>query len=229
MTLVKSSNPVIKRTFDVPSWFTFRQLHYTIQYAMGPWQCCHLHEFMFATGEVDAFWRPTGEKLKIMPQDLLDDNASGAPKEAEENLKLSAVYGAGAPLRDLIFDGRKFAPLYYLYDFGDNWLHKLVFKGPKLARAARPLFSLAIGCGPVEDSGSVYGWQGVKEAFASRNPTQEQRNLIRWAKERSGLGDNFDPERVPNVVQMNYEGRWENHLISFMESSGEHVPRGFHV
>ena len=27
LTLVGSSNPIIKRTFDVPCWFTFRQLH----------------------------------------------------------------------------------------------------------------------------------------------------------------------------------------------------------
>lgn len=24
---------------------------------------------------------------------------------------------------------------------------------------------------------------------------------------------------------MNYEGRWENHLIAYMEASGEHVER----
>ncbi|KIM38029.1 hypothetical protein M413DRAFT_250023 [Hebeloma cylindrosporum] len=47
LTLLGTSNPVIKRTFDVPAWYTFRQLHYTLQYAMGPWDCTHLHEFSF--------------------------------------------------------------------------------------------------------------------------------------------------------------------------------------
>jgi hypothetical protein len=39
-----------------------------------------------------------------------------------------------------------------------------------------------------------------------------------------GLGEEFDPMKEPNVVQMNYEGRWENHLHAFMRMSGEHVP-----
>ena len=47
LILLGTSNPVVKRTFDVPAWYTFRQLHYTLQYAMGPWHCTHLHEFSF--------------------------------------------------------------------------------------------------------------------------------------------------------------------------------------
>jgi len=108
-----------------------------------------------------------------------------------------------------------------LYDFGDNWEHKLVFRGSKLARAARPLFTAASGCGPVEDCHGPLGWNDVKAGFRSPNATTHQRNLVPWAKAVSGLGDRFDPFAEPDVKVMNYEGRWENHMESYMEASGE--------
>jgi hypothetical protein len=40
----------------------------------------------------------------------------------------------------------------------------------------------------------------------------------------SGLGDAFDPFKEPDVIQMNYEGRWENHVEDYMRMSGEVVP-----
>ena len=81
-----------------------------------------------------------------------------------------------------------------------------------------------VGCGPVEDSGAIQGWEEVKSAFRARNPTRSQRERRRWAREVSGLGDEFDPFREPDVIQMNYEGRWENHVEHFMRMSGEDVP-----
>ncbi|KAF8586915.1 hypothetical protein K439DRAFT_1339526 [Ramaria rubella] len=40
--LMGSSDPPITRTVAVPAWFTFQQLHFTLQYIFGPWQNCHL-------------------------------------------------------------------------------------------------------------------------------------------------------------------------------------------
>jgi hypothetical protein len=45
--LLNSKNPVITRTVDVPSWYSFKQFHTVIQNSFGPWQDCHLHEFRF--------------------------------------------------------------------------------------------------------------------------------------------------------------------------------------
>jgi hypothetical protein len=71
------------------------------------------------------------------------------------------------------------------------------------------------GCAPVEDSGSTTGWEEVKSAFRASNPTRDQEDRRRWARDVSGLGQSFDPLKEPDVVQMNYEGRWENHLEHF--------------
>ena len=79
------------------------------------------------------------------------------------------------------------------------------------------------GCGPVEDSGSIYGWNEVKDAFRvpAHRRTLEQKERVEWAQNVSGQGAEFDPLKEPNVTQMNYEGRWENHLDSYMLASGE--------
>jgi hypothetical protein len=60
-----------------------------------------------------------------------------------------------------------------------------------------------IGCGPVEDSGAIPGWEEVKRAFRAQNPTSSQRERQEWAREASGLGDKFDPFKEPDVIQMN--------------------------
>lgn len=75
-----------------------------------------------------------------------------------------------------------------------------------------------LGCGPVEDCGGTTGWEDVKSAFRSQNPTPEQIELKNWAQNILGLGDDYTPFAEPNVTQMNYEGRWENYV--------ESIPRG---
>ncbi|KZP18782.1 hypothetical protein FIBSPDRAFT_583706 [Athelia psychrophila] len=103
----------------------------------------------------------------------------------------------------------------------DNWEHKLVFKGSKLARDARPLFTAIYGCAPVEDAGGLYGWEEVKAAFRASHPTPEQRERMKWAKDASGRGASYSPLAEPDIIPMNYEGRWENRLKGFMQDYGE--------
>ncbi|KAF9549273.1 hypothetical protein CPC08DRAFT_715475 [Agrocybe pediades] len=227
MTLVGSSNPVITRSFDVPSWYTFQELHYTLQYAMGPWQCTHLHEFSFR-GQRNPFTYNDDSKLKILPRYLYEDDFGfsmpGQPvvlKEWEEKLLLSDVFDPRGRLHDKVVQDGEICPLIYTYDFGDCWEHELKYKGEKLAREARPLFTSAQGCGPIEDCGSIPGWEEVKAAFRvpAAQRTSEQRYKVQWAKDVSGLGDACDPFKEPDVVQMNYEGRWENHLQAYKLAS----------
>jgi hypothetical protein len=85
------------------------------------------------------------------------------PKETEEKLLLSEVFEGR--LRSTVAPNDEYLPLIYTYDFGvcsfntscyrrtnsmivplqDNWDHELIFKGSKMARAARPLFSAGTG------------------------------------------------------------------------------------
>jgi hypothetical protein len=75
------------------------------------------------------------------------------------------------------------------------------------------------GCGPP-------GWERVKAAFhvlRASSASESQLELVVWAREQSGLGEAFDPYAELNVVHMNYEGWWENHLRAYMQGLGEPV------
>lgn len=93
-------------------------------------------------------------------------------------------------LRDLMLS--KGARMAYTYDFGDDWLHKIVVKDvyPSTHLDDGPPLPLLLGgkrAGPHEDSGGPFGCQRMVEALRdSKHP--EHKKYRGWA------GD-YDPER----------------------------------
>ncbi|KAL8278332.1 hypothetical protein RQP46_009224 [Phenoliferia psychrophenolica] len=117
--LVGSSNPAISRTVAVPSWWTFKQFHYVMQYSMGPWQNTHLHEFRFVDTPSDPrnFFSARRDLLKIVTQDALDEpDMSGMPgfgvmpkltQILEDKVKLCDIWEAGGKHRaTVLIDGK---------------------------------------------------------------------------------------------------------------------------
>lgn len=216
--LLGSNKPKITRKVAIPSWWTFHQFHFALQYIFLPWQNTHLHMFQFCKQVGTAQGQPDfGFSREVLLELCPEGDASTSDRWYEErNIRLSDVYGEGGRLRPRILIDGNVAPLLYQYDFGDNWEHKITFVKSELARAARPLVKEAYGCGPVEDSGGIEGWKRVKKAFAAVSPTSEQLELRGWAKSVSGRED-FNALEEPNVTHLNYEGRWENHERGFRE------------
>jgi len=241
--LLGSQNPVIKRRIEVPSWYTFMELHATIQYAFGPWQNTHIHEFLFRKqipGNKGGPFDPAKRILRISePHPDDDDWMMGQfPRLTESTTKLSDIYEADGAHRKLAELNGRLAELVYIYDFGDHWEHVVTFKRTKIARDSRPIFTKAIGYGPVEDSGGVTGWQEVKDAFATTTPTRDQLEKRHWALETAAMADRndplapegsegrYDPNRNPNLKVMNYEGRWENHFRGYLGLEDEEFDDG---
>lgn len=77
----------------------------------------------------------------------------------------------------------------------------------------------ATGCGPLEDSGGVSGWDDVKRAFAEMRSTSKQKELRSWAKRTSSLGDNFNPNSTPSLESLNKKGEFEK--VSQLCQQGE--------
>ncbi|KAL0578434.1 hypothetical protein V5O48_003584 [Marasmius crinis-equi] len=238
--LLGSKNPVIARVVDVPAWFTFQWFHFVIQYAFGPWQQCHLHEFSFTEEKPNRSgmisFAPDQSVLRILSEGDEPSAFTRGRVMYEKNIKLEDVFDPAGRLRSLVVRDGNVLSLKYLYDFGDNWEHLITFKGEKLATVDRPLFSKAVGYPPAEDAGGVTGWEEVKKAFAAERPTASQRAKRDWAIERMGYKDRTDPlalgDKKPynphnevNVTVMNYEGRWENHLEGYREQLGEKIER----
>jgi hypothetical protein len=102
--------PLIWRSFQVPGNYTMWELHVAIQDVMG-WRDSHLHLFEFTN--------------------MLGKREIGIP-ESDEYLRSWDCY-----ISDWFYE--KGAHCMYIYDFGDNWKHRLIVEdikttGPKIRK-----------------------------------------------------------------------------------------------
>lgn len=157
--------PLIWRRVQVPDTITLPRLHRTIQTVMG-WSDGHLHEFEIA-----------GEQYGIPDPDW----PMGPPIISEARVRLLKCLGA-----------RK--QFTYIYDFGDNWQHKIIVeKRLTGARMAHPLCIGGENACPPEDVGGAYGYSDFLEAI--RSPEHpEYENYLSWC------GGEFDPTQFDLVA-----------------------------
>jgi hypothetical protein len=138
---------------------TLGDLHELIQAAMG-WGNCHMHQFF-----VD------GVRYGIPDPDL------GLKNETKVRLsKIVQKTGKGYRFR-------------YEYDFGDSWIHDVVFEGslPNDLGQNYPVCLKGSRACPPEDCGGPWSYEDFLEAIA--DPEHERHEeLLEW------LGGKFDPE-----------------------------------
>lgn len=121
---LKHIKPPVWRRIIMPSKATFEELHEAIQEAFE-WDDMHLHEFYFPR---KGFWTPFRIRMRteeeanpdmrnffptrrVIHSNMLDDDINATRWEDD------------ICLRDVFSEDRK--SLTYLYDFGDNWEHKV--------------------------------------------------------------------------------------------------------
>jgi len=158
--------PLVWRRVIVPETITLARLHQVIQAAMG-WEDYHLYEFEIA-----------GEHYGIPDPDA----PFGLPAVSETRAKLGACLRGVQSFR-------------YVYDFGDDWEHKIKIEKvlPTDACAVPICIGGANAC-PPEDVGGRYGYADFLEAIA--DPAHpEHRDLLDWR------GGTFDPKAFdPDVI-----------------------------
>jgi hypothetical protein len=123
------------------------------------WWDCHLHEFEIG-----------GVRYGV------DDGEGWEPPDDERRTRLADVAVAGSSF-------------VYVYDFGDNWRHKVVVeKVVPTERGVRyPLCTDGRRAGPPEDCGGTWGYREFLTAIA--DPTHdEHESMLEW------VGGPFDPE-----------------------------------
>ena len=93
----------------------------------------------------------------------------------------------------------------YEYDFGDCWRHDIKV----IARTDATDFFMCTdgeGHGCAEDAGNTTGWEELKTAYRASDPTQEQKEKIRWYEEdasnrdRRGLGGGREREWAKGMI-----------------------------
>ncbi|WP_434581568.1 plasmid pRiA4b ORF-3 family protein [Sulfurimonas sp. NW15] len=142
ITLLGIDNPTIYRTIQVPSNFTFYDLHLVIQNAFN-WDDAHLFEFIIKKKLIADHEDEFGEENILSARDIL----------LEDEFK------------------RKSQKAIYIYDFGDHWEHEIVLKKsfPPEAGQQYPACIDAQGNTPPEDVGGVWGFEDFKKTMSDKN------------------------------------------------------------
>ncbi|GFZ87835.1 hypothetical protein GCM10011359_16460 [Nesterenkonia alkaliphila] len=132
------TKPPVWRRLDLPGGITLPRLHVVIQEAMG-WTDSHLHKFRTGTGP-DA-----GE---FLTQFDLDEGDEGI---VEDDVRLDQVLAAVGDR------------LWYDYDFGDGWRHRLRVEAVLDEPPTAPVCIKGKLACPPEDCGGVWGYTELAE------------------------------------------------------------------
>lgn len=172
------SNPTVWRRLQVPANYTFHELHLVIQMSFG-WANYHLYQFS-----------PTGygSKPKIaMP----DPEGWDMPDKHAGKVKLDKIFNA---------EKQKYT---YIYDFGDDWIHKITLEKILPDEIKYPVCLAGKGECPPEDCGGPWGYENLKAILA--DPSHEEYEDM---KEWLGFEDDdewdahyFDKEMINEILK----------------------------
>ncbi len=174
LVVLQETDPLVWRRIQVPDAYSFWDLHVAIQDAMG-WQDYHLHEFVVSHPKHGVVVR-----LGIPDEDVPDDRPSVPGWQA----KIEDYFSEGSP------------PARYLYDFGDEWQHAVIYEGVAASEVGERYPRCVAGAGscPPEDVGGIHGYAEFLRAMANpRHP--EHSEYAQWAVGRFNPAP-FDPMSV---------------------------------
>jgi hypothetical protein len=156
---IVGTKPPVWRRVVVQESASLLDLHDVLQGAFG-WYDCHLHEF-----EIDGVRYGTD-----------DGEGWGPPPKSERRARLGVVADQGTVIR-------------YVYDFGDDWVHRVVVE--KVTRAdpavTYPCCTGGKRACPPEDCGGVWGYKEFLAAISDAHHP-EYGAMLEW------VGGEFDPE-----------------------------------
>ncbi len=142
---VIGSNPPIWRRIQVEDG-TLDDLHEHIQAAMG-WEDAHMHEFKIV-GERDSNL----------------DRFEGFDPDTQDSTTTT--------LSSLLTPNRRRLRFSYVYDFGDEWTHEILFEG-RVAREPRVKYPRCVegekAC-PPEDIGGIWGYYELLDRSDDDDP-----------------------------------------------------------
>lgn len=185
--------PPIWRRIQVPSTYTFWDLHVAIQDAMG-WQDYHLHEFRVKD--------QSGMELHI-----------GIP--AEENQILGPLVFSGWRQEISALLSTTHPTFKYVYDFGDDWHHTIKLEKilPAKEGVAYPRCIGGKRNSPPEDCGGPHGYQNMLEVLDDPEDSEHQ-STGEWVD--SMKGGTFDPNAF-NPSDVKFDNPSERFRVAFEE------------
>jgi hypothetical protein len=180
-TLV-GSDPEIWRTVDVDATLTLAELHDVLQICFG-WQDSHLHRWT----EDDPYPTRRGiPRIGRRPRAWVEASwLEEDPVEGDEDEADTTIAEA------MQFDG----PVWYEYDMGDGWVHRIDLIERAPARPGEPRASVVAGerRAPFEDSGGLGGYEEKLQILDDRaHPEHEA--ITDWVRFVAGPWGSTDPD-----------------------------------
>lgn len=192
---LRGSRPRIWRRLSLPGDLTLDAVHTLFQAAMG-WSDSHLHRFQPGTGQVysDPYF------VTEFDEDEGDDGTR------EEGVRLDQLLRAPGDR------------MTYLYDFGDDWEHRVTLEssGPLTAENRQPTCLAGAKACPPEDVGGVHGHHEVARWLRAGAPVNSVPEPFEDAEHAHGwLPDGYDPDAFDIDETTDAMRLW---------ASGQHLP-----
>lgn len=169
--VIENTHPPVWRRVLVPDKISFGMLHRIIQILFG-WNGSHLHEF-----------RLPGKDLSIGPLEFHDGDRDMLD---EDDTMLEEIIAPGESIR-------------YIYDFGDNWIHKIIFENiDETCDSRYPILIKFKSDNFAEDSGGVYASQ-ERVPFDPEYVTSRLRHVV-----IPESGDGYSPMQA--LLQEDFPG-----------------------
>jgi len=190
---LKDIHPSIWRRIQVPSKYSFWDLHVAIQDSMG-WLDYHLHAFRLK--------RTHGRNIVEI----------GIPTDDFDDIKI--LQGWNEYIADYFSEPGEIAE--YEYDYGDSWCHEVLFEGILLKEKniKYPLCMAGERACPPEDCGGIGGYGNLLQIL--HDPEHEEyESMVEWL---SGWYGKYDSEKFDkeSVKFENPKTRWKK---AFSEST----------
>lgn len=153
--------PPVWRRLIVPADFTFYDFHEVIQLAFG-WENCHLFSF----------------------RDKKHGASFSIELEGEDGFlsffnRQTIMLAETTVLKDIVVSEGQV--LFYTYDFGDDWIHKITVE--KIIEVSAQKKASCIGgksaC-PPEDCGGIYGFDQMKYVFQNEPKSKQAKEYREW-------------------------------------------------
>lgn len=171
------SKPPVWRRVQAPETFTFNQLHKLIQISFG-WEDYHLYQFS-----------PQGygsyPVIAILSKDDWEKPDMNAMKT-----KLNKIFSS---------ENESFN---YIYDFGDDWSHKIVLEKILPEKIISPVCLAGKGTCPPEDCGGSWGYENLKIILSDPNH-EEYQDMKEWLcmdEDENWDADYFDLVEVNEML-----------------------------
>ena len=173
ISLMESSKPIIWRRVRVNSNTSFETFHYIIQ-SVFTWRCEHLYIF-YRGDKYDLQIKPANEfeRDRDFLQDIFDFDEHPffqSVKKPSETTYLQDVFK------------KEKEKMFYEYDFGDSWLHKIELEKIEEGTLLYPVCIKGKGKTPPENSGGIWGYYSMLDVLKSGKPKGEFNDLKRWLK-----------------------------------------------